>query len=168
MSRPRLLAHVVVVSADVSRWGGTTTLIGVDYVHQLPADTEFPRTVRKLDVFTRFFVYGGGPETVRVEVWWLSPDGTDRQLIHGYNHEVPFDPTESVRDWVFRLTNVRLPGEGRSASAGWSGPGRGGFTGDRSGRTTSRWRGRHEPSGPVEPASPPGEVHSGRDRVGRQ
>ncbi|MFO0847003.1 MAG: hypothetical protein U0871_00380 [Gemmataceae bacterium] len=115
MSRPRLLAHVVVVSADVSRWGGTTTLIGVDYAHQLPADTEFPRTVRKLDVFTRFFVYGGGPETVRVEVWWLSPDGTDRQLVHGYNHEVPFDPTESVRDWVFRLTNVRLPGEGRYA-----------------------------------------------------
>jgi len=81
---------LVIVSADVPKWGGVTNLLGVDYLRTLPAETEFPRRVSKLDVFVRFFPRGSGPETLAVEVWWLNDDGTEREKVHTYLQEVPF------------------------------------------------------------------------------
>lgn len=115
MSRPRLDVQLCAVNTTTHQYGPdppSNNLLGVDFLRAVPPDTEFPRTLGRLDVFVRFFVAHLESTTIAVRVWHLNPDGTDRERVNEYLFEVPFQPSEIFRDRVFRLVNVRLPGEG--------------------------------------------------------
>lgn len=95
----------------------TSDLLGVDYFHTVPADTEFPRTLAKLELFVRFFGTGGVTGRVRVTVSYLNPDGTDRQLVYRKRFDLPATvmPGLVIMDRGFKLINVLVPGEGTYA-----------------------------------------------------
>jgi hypothetical protein len=85
-------------------------LFGVDLRVQVPADTEFPKTLASIDVFARFFIRRAGNARLRFRLQWERGVGAGersdfpflRQFTHAPNHQ----------DERFRLANVRLPGEG--------------------------------------------------------
>jgi hypothetical protein len=119
MGRPRLDVQHCVVNMTTRQYGPhpTSDLLGVDYFHTVPADTEFPRTVARLELFVRFFGAGLRPTQVRVTVSRLNPDGTDRDQC--YDHTFPVCttalPGPVVIDRGYKLLNVQLPGEGEYA-----------------------------------------------------
>jgi hypothetical protein len=92
-------------------------LLGVDYFHTVPADTGFPRTLGKLELFVRFFGTDGVAGHVRITVSYLRPDGTDRELVYqkAFDISVPGVGGAVVLDRGFKLINVRVPGEGTYA-----------------------------------------------------
>jgi hypothetical protein len=53
----RLRVQHCLVNQTTRQYGQnpTSDLLGVDYFHTVPPDTEFPRTVGKLELFVRFF-----------------------------------------------------------------------------------------------------------------
>lgn len=117
MSRSRLDVQLCVVNMTTRQYGPhpTSDLLGVDYLRTYPPDTEFPRTVDQLDVFVRFFVAEMNPTRIAVRVWHLHPDGSRRERVNEHRFVVPFHPDEVFREHVFRLKNVRIPGEGTYA-----------------------------------------------------
>ena len=68
--------------------------------------------IDRVDMFTRFF-HGRGTWVFEAEVIWVDgPDG--RELVAYYGPQsVAFRPGDPVRDYVFVLRNVPLPGVGR-------------------------------------------------------
>ena len=114
MRRPRLSVQHCVVTQTTTRSGSppTSNLLGVNHYLTVPTDAEFPRTVSTMDVFVRFFLRNPRTTKIAVEVWWLDANGADRMLVNSYVHNVRFGPNISVHDQVFRMVNVRLPGEG--------------------------------------------------------
>lgn len=114
MSRPRLDVQFCALCRTARRYGSHPTwdLLGLDYTQQFPPDTEFPRVIPRLDLFVRFLVAGGGPAGIAVRVWWLYPNGMDRERVLHRPFSVMLDPTAPVREDVFRLVNIPVPGEG--------------------------------------------------------
>jgi hypothetical protein len=87
-------------------------LFGVSYVHPAPGGDGPIPPIPRVDMFTRFF-HGVGAWEFEVEVIWVDgPDGSE--LVANYGPQpVTFRPTERVRDFVFVLRHVPLPGAGR-------------------------------------------------------
>lgn len=114
----RLAVQHCVVNTTTRQYGPhpTSDLLGGDYFHTVPADTEFPRAA-KVELFVRFFGLNLPPVWVRVEVVYLNPDGTDRELVYRRRFDLPFtgEAGRVVMDRGFKLLNVRLPGEGEYA-----------------------------------------------------
>jgi hypothetical protein len=118
MSR-RIAVHHFVTNLTTRQFGPhpTSDLLGVDYVYEVPPDTEFPRALARVDLFTRFYLWSAQPCEFFVRVWWLdAPRKRSGRLAGEYGpFFVNFDPSAGVLDHVFRLVNVRLPGTGRYA-----------------------------------------------------
>jgi hypothetical protein len=84
-------------------------LFGVDLRIVVPADTEFPRTLTRLDVFSRTIIHAAGPAKLRIRVKWI--DGPHPRRGHGV-YAFQKDFSEGVQDVTFPLLNLRLPGAG--------------------------------------------------------
>jgi len=114
MRRPRVTVQLCVVNKLTRQYGPEpdSDLLGVSFLRSYSPDTEFPRTVRRLDVFVRFFLSNAGSTRIAVRVWRLNSDGSNRERVNEYFFDVAFQRDEVFRDRVFRLINVRLPGEG--------------------------------------------------------
>jgi hypothetical protein len=99
-------------------WIHPYDILGVSYTHVVPADTEFPREIERLDLFARF-VDGRGSREFEVEVVWVDgPAG--RKDVDTYGpFTVFFRFDQHVRSYVFRLLNVPLPGAGRYRAHLW-------------------------------------------------
>lgn len=117
MGRLRVQHCVVNMTTRQYRPNPTSDLLGVDYFHTVPADTEFPRTVGKLELFVRFFGTDGVTGRVRITVSHLETDGTDRELVYRkvFDVSVPGVGGAVVLDRGFKLLNVLVPGEGTYA-----------------------------------------------------
>lgn len=115
----RVAVHHFVANLTTRQYGAhpTSDLLGVDYVHDVPADTEFPRWLPKLDVFTRFYLRNAAPVEFYIRVWWLDHPRRRKGQMTGEHgpFRVDFQPGELVHDHVFRLVNLHLPGVGRYA-----------------------------------------------------
>ncbi|MDY3555582.1 hypothetical protein R5W24_004725 [Gemmata sp. JC717] len=115
----RLRVQHCVVNMTTRQYGPnpTSDLLGIDYFHTVPADTEFPRTLAKLELFVRFFGTDGVSGRVRVTVSYLWPDGTDRELVYRRLFDVAVHDVTGpvVLDRGFKLINVLVPGEGTYA-----------------------------------------------------
>ena len=87
-------------------------LFAVSYVHPVPAGTDQIEPLARVDMFARFF-HGRGTWEFETEVVWVDgPDGVESLVNYG-PHTVAFRRGQPVRDFVFVLRNVPLPGEGR-------------------------------------------------------
>jgi hypothetical protein len=87
-------------------------LLWVGHTHVFPADTEFPASLPRVDLFARF-VNGSGTGEFAIRLVWLdAPKGPRRIETYG-PFRVVFRPGEPLRDWVFRLLHVQLDGPGR-------------------------------------------------------
>lgn len=113
----RVSVHHFVAAATVSQAGQhpTSNLLGVDYIRDVPADTEFPRVSGRFDLFTRFYLKNAAPAEFALVVTWLdSPDAGRRRVWRSpAPHFVSFRPDEIYRDHVFRIHSILLPGVGR-------------------------------------------------------
>lgn len=112
----RLRVQHCVVNLTTRQYGPnpTSDLLGVDYFHTVPADTEFPRSLRKLELFVRFFGTDGAAGRVRVTVTRLWPDGSDRELVYRRLFDVSVQGASGavVLDRGFKLVDGLVPGEG--------------------------------------------------------
>ena len=133
----RLRAQHCVVNMTTRQYGShpTSDLLGVDYFHTVPADTEFPRTLGKLELFVRFFADNGIAGRVRVTVSRLHPNGTSRELVYRKRFDLAASNVGGsvVLDKGFKLINVLIPGEGTYVV-------RVTRRGRRSWETRARWR----------------------------
>lgn len=133
----RVRVQHCIVNATTRQYGPnpTSDLLGVDYFHTVPADTEFPLTLGKLELFVRFFGSNGIAGRVRVTVSRLYSDGSDRQLVYrrAFNISTPGVTGGVVLDRGFKLINVLIPGEGTYAVRVMRG-------GRRSWEAKRRWR----------------------------
>lgn len=120
MSRPRVFVQLCVVNMTTHQYGPhpTSNLLGVDYFRAYPPDTEFPRTIGRLDLFVRFLLRppnATDPFEIAVHVHRLNPDGTDRQQVNNFRFPVQVGQDAVAHDHVFRLVNIQIPGEGQYA-----------------------------------------------------
>ncbi len=87
-------------------------LLRVGHTHVFAAETEFPATLPRMDVFARF-VNGTGTGEFEIRLSWLdAPEGRRRIETYG-PFRVAFRQGEPLRDWVFRLLHLQLDGSGR-------------------------------------------------------
>lgn len=114
MARSRIDVQLCVVNKTTRQYGPDpeSDLLGVNFLRSYPPDTEFPRVLKQVDVFVRFFVANAGLTRIAVRVWRLNQDGSNRERVNEFLFDVRFAPVDVFRDRVFRLLNVRLPGEG--------------------------------------------------------
>ena len=93
-------------------WVHCYDLLGVSYTHTVPADTEFPCELSRLDLFARFFNGRGTREFEVAIIWADGPRGPE--LIETYGpFTVHFPFGQPARNYVFRLRNIALLGPGR-------------------------------------------------------
>ncbi len=115
----RVRVQHCIVNATTRQYGPnpTSDLLGVDYFHTVPADTEFPRTLGKLELFVRFFGDNGITGRVRITVSRLYSNGTDRELVYRRMFDITATGVSGsvVLDRGFKLINVLIPGEGTYA-----------------------------------------------------
>jgi len=112
----KVSVHHFIANLTTRQYGPhpTSDLLGVDYIHDVPADTEFPRTLARVDLFTRFYLNGAKPTEFFVRVLWLdSPTPKLRRIGRYGPNLVSFQPNEAVHDHVFKVVNLRLAGAGR-------------------------------------------------------
>ncbi|WP_171474307.1 hypothetical protein [Frigoriglobus tundricola] len=103
-------------------------LFCVSHWFDVPADTEFPYTVARMQVFTRFYLSRARPTDFRVRVTWLhAPGGVSRVIGNFGPFAVPFARDTTARDCSFNLHNIRLQGVGvhrieliREGQRGWT------------------------------------------------
>jgi hypothetical protein len=89
-------------------------LFGVSYWVDVPQDTEFPKTLARLHLFTRFYLSRAQPTDFRVRVVWLDRvDSLDVEIGNFGPFPVSFARTSVVHDCTFNLHNIRLEGVGR-------------------------------------------------------
>ena len=115
MSR-RVSVHHFVANATTMQSGAhpTSNLLGVDYWYDVPADTEFPRRIGRMDLFTRFYLRRTTPVAFFFWVVWRdTPTGKPRVLGRYGPELVRFRLDETVRDHVFEVMNLQLRGTGR-------------------------------------------------------
>jgi hypothetical protein len=116
MSRRVRVHHFVL--ADVVRpqsqsWRATD-LFGASHWLDVPADTEFPRAVARLQVFTRFYLMRAKPTEFRILVSWIDhPNGVPVAIGDFGPFTVSFARDATVRDCSFNLHNLQLQGVGR-------------------------------------------------------
>src|SRR5262245_4459786 len=111
----RVAVHHFVANMTTRQYGQhpTSDLLGVDYIHEVPADTEFPRWLPRIDVFTRFYLNQAKPTKFLIRVIWRSAPEALRPCQQRFGpFTISFQPTDVVHDHVFRLVNVRLNGTG--------------------------------------------------------
>lgn len=111
----RVDVHHFVANLTTRQYGPhpTSDLLGVDYVHEVPADTEFPRLLPRVDLFTRFYLDQAAPSEFLVRTDWRDAPRTRQPVRRVYGRfVVPFQPTDVVFDHAFRLVNVWLDGPG--------------------------------------------------------
>lgn len=115
--RRRLVAHhwLMTLGASVPRAVGPDNpydLFGVSYVHPVPADSDPIEPITRVDMFARFF-NGKGTWEFEAEVVWVDgPDGLESVAFYG-PQTIAFRADQPVRDYVFVLWNVPVPGVGR-------------------------------------------------------
>lgn len=115
MSRRVRVHHFVVarVVKPQSQTWRASDLFGASHWLDVPADTEFPYTVPQLSLFTRFYLDRAKPTNFRARIWWRDhPSGIPEEVGTFGTFQVPFVPTEGVRDRSFNLHNIRLLGVG--------------------------------------------------------
>jgi hypothetical protein len=103
-------------------------LFGVSHWIDVPADTEFPYTVPRIQVFTRFYLWHAKPTNFRVLVSWLNTPSGHPLVIGDFGpFTVPFTRNATARDASFNLHNIRLQGVGlhrvelvRERKLGWN------------------------------------------------
>lgn len=104
------------VNATTRQYGShpTSDLLGVDYFYTVPADTEFPRMLGKLELFVRFFGTDLRPCRVLVTMKHMTPAGASGRLI--YKKWFPVTPVGRpgfvVIDRAYKLQTILLPGVG--------------------------------------------------------
>ena len=105
MNRRRLEVQFCVLNDITRRYGPhpTSDLLGVDYFRPVPADTEFPYTMPRLDLFVRFLVARLGPTEIAVRVRRLKDDGTNGERVAG----TPGPSSRSTRPT--RLSGASVP-----------------------------------------------------------
>jgi hypothetical protein len=112
----RVAVHHFVANLTTRQYGPhpTSDLLGVDYVHSVPADTEFPRWLAKVDLFTRFYLTAAKPTEFLIRVSWRDAPSSRQPCRRTYGpFTILFAPTDVVHDHAFRLVNVQLDGPGR-------------------------------------------------------
>jgi hypothetical protein len=117
MSR-KVHVHHFVANLTTRQYGRhpTSDLLGVDYTYDVPPDTEFPKEIGRIDLFTRFYLEQPTATTFFVLVRWMdSPDGIPRRVARFGPYRVSFQPTDVVRDHIFRIPHFLVPGVGRYA-----------------------------------------------------
>lgn len=88
-------------------------LFRISHWRDVPADTEFPFTVPRMQLFTRFYLTRARPTDFRVRVSWLNaPGGVSRVIGHFGPFAIPFARDATARDCSFNLHNIRLQGVG--------------------------------------------------------
>jgi hypothetical protein len=87
-------------------------LLRAGYVHQAPADTEFPWSLPRLEMFARF-IGGRGAADFEIRMLWVDAPRRARTVETFGPWRVSFRPGEPTRDVVFRLRNVPIEGPGR-------------------------------------------------------
>lgn len=87
-------------------------LLRVGHTHLFGADTEFPATLPRVDMFVRF-VNGTRTSEFEIRLWWLDAPGRPQRIETYGPFRVVFRPDEPLRDWVFRLLHLPLTGLGR-------------------------------------------------------
>lgn len=116
MSRRVRVHHFVLaelIRPESQSWRATD-LFGASHWVDVPADTEFPYTVSRLQVFTRFYLDQAKPTEFRVLVSWLDhPSGAPVAVGDFGPFVVPFTRDATARDWSFNLHNLSLQGIGR-------------------------------------------------------
>jgi hypothetical protein len=115
----RLHVQHCIVNATTRQYGSgpTSDLLGVDYFRTVPADTEFPKSLSKLELFVRFIGDDGIGGRVRITISRLSVSGEDRELVYRtlFDIATPGVSGRVVHDRGFKLINVLIPGEGTYA-----------------------------------------------------
>lgn len=112
----RVSVHHFVANLTTPQYGPhpTSDLLGVDYVHEVAADTEFPRLLPRVDLFTRFYLTRASRATFLIRTEWRDAPESRRPCHRTYGpFGLTFGPLDVVRDYAFRLVNVRLDGPGR-------------------------------------------------------
>lgn len=117
MKRKRVAVQTCLLCEVGRRYGSlpTTDLLGIRYVRTVLPDTEFPTDIARADLFVRFWLAGAGRTSVAVRVYRLFADGSVRERVAHIPFDVTFHPDEVVREQVFRLVNITIPGEGMYA-----------------------------------------------------
>lgn len=111
----RVSVHHFVATLTTRQYGPhpTSDLLGVDHVHVVPADTEFPRFLPRVDLFTRFYLRRAAPTDFLIRIEWRGASESRRPSRQRYGpFAVGFQPGDGVYDHAFRLVNVRLEGPG--------------------------------------------------------
>src|SRR5690349_9309636 len=114
MSR-RVTVHPFVANLTTRQSGPhpTSDLLGVDYIYEVPADTEFPRWLVRVDLFTRFYLRRARPTQFLIRVIWRDAPTSRQPCARHYGpFAIPFQPADVVHDHAFRLVNVQLDGAG--------------------------------------------------------
>jgi hypothetical protein len=115
MSKRVSVHHFVVANLvrPESRLWLASDLFHVSYWLDVPADTEFPFIVPRLDVFVRFILRDTREHEFKVRLLWDDPAREIETLIGEYG---PYH-TPAARGWVihdrsFNLHNIQLRGAG--------------------------------------------------------
>jgi hypothetical protein len=88
-------------------------LFGVSHWLDVPADTEFPFTLPRMQLFTRFYLTRAKPTEFRVRLLWEDhPSGKAEEVGTFGPYSVSFTRNEVVHDRSFNLHNIRLLGVG--------------------------------------------------------
>jgi hypothetical protein len=68
----RIAVHDFVANLTTRQYGPhpTSDLLAVDYIHEVPPDTEFPRWLPRMDVFTRFYLTRARPVEFVIQIRW--------------------------------------------------------------------------------------------------
>lgn len=107
--------HHFVANLTTRQYGThpTSDLLGVDYIHDVPVDTEFPRWLPRVDLFARFYLDAAKPTEFLIRVIWRSAPVARQPCQRTYGpFVIPFQVTDVVHDHAFRLVNVQLDGTG--------------------------------------------------------
>lgn len=87
-------------------------LFGISFYHAVPVGLRPYDPIPRMDMFARF-IHGRGDWVFQIRFVWLDAPGRRRIVEEYWPLQVHFRTAESVRDFVFVLRNVPVPGLGR-------------------------------------------------------
>lgn len=115
MSRRVSVHHFVLteVTKPHSPSWRVSDLFGVSHWRDVPPDTEFPRTIARMQLFTRFYLQRARPTEFWLRVAWFRRHGEEPAELDTFGpYVVPFARDAVARDYSFNLHYVRLQGVG--------------------------------------------------------
>lgn len=116
MSRRITVHHLMLanlVRPETNTWRASD-LFHVGYWVDVPADTEFPHTVPRMQLFARFYLTNARPTDFRIRVVWEDhPSGVPELLDDFGPYPEAFTRHPNVHDRSFTLHNLQLHGVGR-------------------------------------------------------